>query len=100
PRAVMIENVRGLLEPSDKFASYRSQIEKKLRELGYQVIGWEVLEAKDFGVPQLRPRAILVALKDDIAPYFEPISVSEKPLTVLTALQKTMEERFFDKNAG
>src|SRR5439155_95660 len=64
PKAVMIENVRGLLEPWDKFEPYRARILASLRELGYTKCWWEVLEAQNFGVPQLRPRAILVALQE------------------------------------
>lgn len=55
PKAVMIENVRGLLEPAHKFRSYRKQILQRLRDAEYVVCGWKVLEASDFGVPQLRP---------------------------------------------
>jgi DNA (cytosine-5)-methyltransferase 1 len=68
PSGVMLENVRGLLDP--KFASYRGEIELELRLLGY-VPEWRLLHASDFGVPQLRPRAILVALRPDAAELFE-----------------------------
>lgn len=95
PRAVMIENVRGLLEPPEKFSEYREWIESKLRGLGYTVVGWDVLEARDFGVPQLRPRAILVAMKKKEALRFPKIKRSDFPLrTVAEALQPSMLERF------
>lgn len=64
PRAVMIENVRGLL--GDKFVHYRDQIKEKLAALKYTRAEWKLLQAADYGVPQLRPRAILVALRDDV----------------------------------
>lgn len=64
PRAVMIENVRGLL--GNKFIEYRAEILKRLDALGYERASWEILQAADYGVPQLRPRAILVALRDDV----------------------------------
>ncbi|MEU2165787.1 DNA (cytosine-5-)-methyltransferase [Streptomyces sp. NPDC019208] len=67
PRAVMIENVRGLMQP--KFEPYRKEIARRLEVYGYQV-GWEVVFAADYGVPQLRPRSILVALQADAAPHF------------------------------
>jgi DNA (cytosine-5)-methyltransferase 1 len=41
----------------------------RLDELGY-VADWRLLQASDFGVPQLRPRFVLVALHKDDAPYF------------------------------
>ena len=62
PRAVLIENVRGLLQK--KFADYRSGILLALSELGY-IAEWKLLYASEFGVPQLRPRAVLVALEPD-----------------------------------
>ena len=64
PRAVMIENVRGLL--AAKFASYRDEILARLADLGYARAEWRLLQAVDFGVPQLRPRSILVGLHDDV----------------------------------
>lgn len=67
PRAVMLENVRGLLDP--KFTAYREQIRERLRGLGYEC-HWDLVHASDFGVPQLRPRAILVAFRSDVAGQF------------------------------
>lgn len=63
PRAVMLENVRGLLD--DIFADYRQSLLDKLHNMGYKA-EWKLLNACDYGVPQLRPRAILVALQEDI----------------------------------
>ncbi|MPY42080.1 DNA cytosine methyltransferase [Streptomyces phyllanthi] len=60
PRAVLIENVKGLLQR--KFAAYRSSVIQTLKSLGYTA-EWKLLYARDFGVPQLRPRAVLVALE-------------------------------------
>lgn len=68
PKAVMIENVRGLLDP--KFADYRSLITRELEEMGYKP-QWKLLHAAHFGVPQLRPRTLMVALLEPYAQYFE-----------------------------
>lgn len=67
PDAVLLENVRGLSMP--RFAGYREAVLERFAELGYRA-DWRLLEAKDFGVPQLRPRFILVALREEFAPYF------------------------------
>lgn len=67
PKAVLLENVRGLGQK--RFDAYRSEIIQELNDLGY-VAFWELLQAADFKVPQLRPRFILVALKEEYAPYF------------------------------
>jgi DNA (cytosine-5)-methyltransferase 1 len=68
PRAVLLENVRGLMD--DRFASYRDEIENELRLLGLYVHDWRIVSASDYGVPQLRPRSILVALCADAFPHF------------------------------
>jgi DNA (cytosine-5)-methyltransferase 1 len=60
PDAVMLENVRGLA--GKRFDGYRQQVLDRLAELGY-LADWRVLNACDFGVPQLRPRFLLVALR-------------------------------------
>ncbi|MFI2758207.1 DNA cytosine methyltransferase [Streptomyces echinatus] len=93
PKAVMIENVRGLLDP--KFKEYREEILKRLESMGYEPCYWDILEAKDYGVPQLRPRAILVAMKPRYARYFEHHKPVENTLvTVGAALHDSMRERY------
>ncbi|MFJ9734381.1 DNA cytosine methyltransferase [Streptomyces sp. NPDC101171] len=102
PRAVMIENVRGLMDA--KFDDYRSRIRASLEEMepdddglpGYEVVGWEVYEAEKFGVPQLRPRSILVAFRKDVLKdlKYEAPAPSAQRVTVFDALKETMEERF------
>src|SRR5712691_8236870 len=67
PRAVMIENVRGILEAV--FEDYRIYIASELRKLGYQT-GWKLLNASDFGVPQLRPRVVFIALLKNYSEHF------------------------------
>lgn len=67
PKAIMLENVRGLA--SARFASYRHAILSRLAELGYEA-DWRVLNASDFGVPQLRPRFILVAMRPPAMKHF------------------------------
>ncbi|KFZ83211.1 cytosine methyltransferase [Amycolatopsis sp. MJM2582] len=79
PRALMLENVRGLSMP--RFAGYRQHVLDRLAELGY-VAEWRLLQASDFGVAQLRPRFILVALKAEDAPYFHWPKHAGPPPTV------------------
>ncbi|HEX5409633.1 MAG TPA: DNA (cytosine-5-)-methyltransferase [Gemmatimonadaceae bacterium] len=61
PTAVLLENVPGLGKA--RFADYRDKIRERLTRLGFTFIDWQVLNSSNFGVPQLRPRFILVALK-------------------------------------
>jgi len=67
PSAVMLENVAGLMEPV--FKPYREFILGELDAMGYPA-EWKLLNASDFGVPQLRPWSILVALKKPLFGYF------------------------------
>ncbi|MCJ2188080.1 DNA cytosine methyltransferase [Novosphingobium beihaiensis] len=68
PRAVMIENVRGFLSPV--FEDYRLHLKSEFKKLGYTV-DWRLLNASDFGVPQLRPRVVIVALQNGFADGFD-----------------------------
>lgn len=80
PKAVMLENVRGIL--GSKFDEYRAELISELNELGYKC-DWQLLNASDYGVSQLRPRAILVALQNKYFPYFEwTEKIDETPPTV------------------
>ncbi|MER7604755.1 DNA (cytosine-5-)-methyltransferase [Nocardioides sp. NPDC127503] len=89
PRAVLLENVRGLSMP--RFAAYRQHVKDRLAELGYWS-DWKLLEARDFGVPQLRPRFILVGLREDDARYFDWPEPTPFSGTVGTALRDLMAE--------
>ena len=76
----MLENVRGLL--GSVFDEYRAKIIMDLKKLGY-VAEWRLLNASDYGVPQLRPRVVFVALKKNIAECFNwPSASVTRPLTV------------------
>jgi DNA (cytosine-5)-methyltransferase 1 len=89
PMAVMLENVRGL--STARFASYRGQVLARLHELGYQT-DWQVLNASEFGVPQLRPRFVLVALRPAAYQHFEWPGAIKTPLTVGETLRGLMAE--------
>lgn len=67
PRAIMLENVPGFA--SEKFREYRRGLFARLRRLGYTA-DFKILNASSFGVPQLRPRCIIVALKVEDFDYF------------------------------
>lgn len=88
PRAVMLENVRGILDAV--FQDYRTYIAGWLSKLGYHT-EWKLFNASDFGVPQLRPRVVFVALRKDLKNEFtwpEPELI--KPRTVGETLYDLM----------
>lgn len=68
PRAVLLENVRGFLDPA--FENYRLNIKSQLQKMGYEV-DWKLLNASHFGVSQLRPRVVIVAIQKSLADGFD-----------------------------
>ena len=62
PRAVMLENVRGFLD--SEFDDYRNEIFRSIEKIGY-VTHIKLLNASDFGVPQLRPRVVIIGIRSD-----------------------------------
>ena len=76
PKAVLIENVRGILSRDNGFA--RNRIEQLLKDLGYNV-NCKVLNASDYGVPQNRLRAFFVAIRNDYKETFDFEQLKKKP---------------------
>lgn len=91
PRAVMIENVRGILDSI--FEDYRKYVAGQIAKLGYKT-DWRLLNASDYGVPQLRPRVVFVAIRKEYASFFEwPSSYKQRPMTVGETLFDLMSSR-------
>jgi DNA (cytosine-5)-methyltransferase 1 len=63
PKAVVIENVRGILSKDDGYA--RERIISLLNDLKYSVTS-NVLNAADYGVPQNRYRAFFIGIRKDV----------------------------------
>lgn len=88
PKTVMIENVRGLLDK--KFDQYRNSILSEIDNLGYNY-HIQLLNASDYGIPQLRPRVIIVGIRKDLTDIFSfPKPYPTPPPTVGEALKDLM----------
>ncbi|SCG03514.1 DNA (cytosine-5)-methyltransferase 1 [Streptomyces sp. Ncost-T6T-2b] len=86
----MVENVKGILQT--KFASYRTEVISVLTRLGYTA-DWRLLRSCDYNVPQLRPRAVLVALRPEAFRRFRwptPTSCPQTAPTVGSVLYESM----------
>lgn len=85
PKALMIENVRGILTRDNGYAKER--ITTLLEEMGY-VVNMNVLCASNYGVPQNRNRAVIIGLRKDICKdKFDYSSIVELPkVTVQDAI--------------
>lgn len=91
PKAVMIENVRGFLDAV--FLDYREKLKKQLGKLGYTT-DWRLLNASDYGVPQLRPRVVIIALRKEYNDQFcWPDPLPHNPATVGETLIDLMKAR-------
>jgi DNA (cytosine-5)-methyltransferase 1 len=91
PKAVLLENVPGFA--SDRFTQYRTKLLQRLARLGYEA-QWRVLNACWFGVPQLRPRFVLVAFRSSFPESFVwPDANRLAPLTVGDTLADLMSVR-------
>jgi DNA (cytosine-5)-methyltransferase 1 len=91
PRAVLLENVRGLA--GRRFDGYRGQVLARLDALGYQT-WWQQINASEHGVPQLRPRLVLVALRRPWGDRFRwPAPSASPPATVGHTLCDLMAAR-------
>jgi DNA (cytosine-5)-methyltransferase 1 len=91
PKAVMIENVRGILDAV--FCDYRLHVEKQLTRLGYRC-DWHLFNASDFGVSQLRPRVVFVAIRKDLFDDFSwPVGNFGLPPTVGEVLYDLISTR-------
>lgn len=90
PRAVMIENVRGLLDPA--FDNYRKRLKAAFARSGYR-LEFRLYNASDFGTPQLRPRVVGIALPTAVFTRFVwPQPTQNTPPTVGEALRDLMAE--------
>ncbi len=88
PRAVLLENVRGL--GTGKFDAYRAHVLGQLEELGFDTC-WQLINASEHGVPQLRPRFVLVAVAKPWAAAFRwPRPLPGPPPTVGQTLADLM----------
>lgn len=93
PRGILFENVPGL--STAKFSEYRNVLMRELSRLGYQP-EWRVLNSSHFGVPQLRPRFVLIALKPRDAECFRWPTPRHKPVFVGESLVDLMAENGWD----
>lgn len=91
PRAIMLENVKGLSEA--RFASYRMQVLTQLWKMGYEC-SWRMVNSSDYCIPQLRPRLVLVAMLEPWCKQFRwPLGTPGMASSVGTALYEMMAGR-------
>jgi len=73
PRMFLFENVKGLLsarwtpggEKGEIWRDIRGEFWKELKKNYY--VDWDLVHAKEYGVPQNRPRVLMVGIRRDVA---------------------------------
>ena len=99
PRAFLIENVAGLTRPT--FAPYFGGILDALAGAGYAVTH-ALVNAADYGVPQVRRRVIIVGFRDDLGVQWAPPAPTHPQrcwVTVADALADLPDPEWFPEAA-
>lgn len=91
PKMLLLENVKGLVS-HDKGNTLKV-ILSALDELGYEVT-YKILHAKDFGVPQNRPRIYLVGVRKDLGFKFEFPENKIKPTKLGDILEEKVDKKY------
>ena len=90
PRAILIENVRGIM--TERFSYFRDRVDSALDAEKFDTY-WMGFDASHFGVPQTRYRAFLVALRrGETKKLTWPIAMTSAPVTVADAIGDLMGE--------
>ena len=90
PKAIMIENVKQILTQKDGYIP--KHITEFMEERGYRV-NYKVLTASDYGVPQNRQRAIIVALKKEYGMFdFDILEKYKLPKVTVNDALSDIEE--------
>ena len=70
PKMFLFENVRGILSgrwtPEGEKGEIWNDVLGSFRELSRYDIRWKLVHAKDYGVPQNRPRVLMVGIRRDL----------------------------------
>lgn len=92
PKYSLIENVKALT--SKKFADTFESILHDLDEAGYKSY-WQVLDAKDYGIPQHRERVFIVSIRKDIDQEFTFPEKEELTIKLKDLLEDEVDEKYY-----
>ena len=91
PKMIFLENVKGFVG-HDKGRTFET-VQKTLEDMGYSLY-YQVLNTKDFNVPQNRERIYIIAFLDDIKEFSFPETL--EPLkTIHDFLDKKVDDKYY-----
>ena len=91
PKYMLMENVAALV--SQKFLPHLNAVLRQIEELGY-TNRWQVLNAKDYGVPQNRERVFVLSILGEHRPFYFPKPVKLQRL-LKDVLEDAVDERYY-----
>ena len=92
PKYLLMENVKNLV---NQFKDSFDKIINELEEYGYNTY-WQVLNAKDYGIPQNRERVFVISIRKDIDDgNFKFPEKQELKLRLKDLLEDIVDEKFY-----
>lgn len=93
PKFALYENVKNL--QNKEFRPTFNLFLKEIEEYGYKIF-WQVLNGKDYGIPQNRERIIMVLIREDIykTDFIFPEKIPLK-MTVKNILEENVPEKYY-----
>lgn len=95
PKFAIAENVKNLT--GKKFKEQFKTVLQSLENAGY-VNYWQVLNAKDFGIPQNRERVFIISIRKDIDTGYEFPEKQELKLRLKDLLEEKVDEKYYITN--
>lgn len=92
PRFAIAENVKALT--SKKFTEEFKTVLESLEEAGYNNY-WQVLNAKDYGIPQNRERVFIISIRKDIDKGFTFPTPIPLELRLKDLLEDEVDEKYY-----
>lgn len=92
PKYSIIENVKNLV--GKKFEAEFHQMLCDLEDAGYRSY-WQVLNAKDYGIPQNRERVFIVSIRKDIDQGFRFPEPFDNGLRLKDLLEDEVDEKYY-----
>ena len=92
PKYLMLENVKNLV--GKKFKSQFEDWIKRLDELGYNTY-WQVLNAKNYGIPQNRERVFAISIRKDLEQEYEFPKQFDLKIRLKDILEKEVDEKYY-----
>lgn len=96
PKYLLLENVKAMVE--GKFLPMFNLWQRELENLGYVNFA-QVLNAKDYGVPQNRERIFLFSIRDDGEnPQYNFPQPFKLPIRLKDVLEQNVDEKYYISN--